>query len=203
MTTLATRLRLLRTATGETQTSLGEAVGVGQRTVWGWESGRVKPDPEMLVRLADHFQVSTDYLLGRSEDPAPQRPGTASGAARLSRWLREAVIERRVSLRAVADATGVPLAVLLDLQGATATSVAAGHLRALARYLGSEEEEVLAMAPGPQHAPANDDGTPDGLAAASAADLTEDERRQVDELIRELRRRRREAAHGGTDAGGT
>ena len=185
MAALQTRLRLLRTATGETQTLLGQALGVGQRTVWGWESGRVKPDWEMLAGLADHFQVSVDYLVGRTDDPTPPRPGGTTG---LTRWLRERLIERRMSLRALADATAVPLAVLLQIQEGTAAEVAPAHLGALARHLGADEAEVLALAPGLQGRVVNADAR-DGVAAASAADLTDDERRQVEAFLRRIRGR--------------
>lgn len=187
---LQTRLRLLRTATGETQTALGQALGVGQRTVWGWESGRVKPDWEMLAALGDHFEVSVDYLIGRTDDPAPPRPASSPP---LARWLRERLVERRTSVRALADATQVPLPVLLQIQEGTADEVAPQHLRALARHLGAAEEEVLAMAPGLHVSDANADPL-SRVAAAAAEGLTDEERRQVEALIRRMRGRSRAEA---------
>ncbi len=191
MAGLATRLRLLRTATGETQTEVGSAVGAGQRTVWGWESSRVKPDPEMLVRLADHFQVSVDYLIGRTDDPMPPRRGASTGAARLSRWLREAVIEKRVSLHAVAAATRIPLAVLLEIQEGTAADVSPLHLRQIAGYFGRPEQDLRGML-SPVHDAGEDADTVSGIAADAEGDLTAEERREVEAVIKDIRRRRRQ-----------
>ena len=41
-----------------------------------WKSGKAKPSAEALSKLADYFDVSVDYLLGRTDDPEPIRfPG--------------------------------------------------------------------------------------------------------------------------------
>ncbi len=200
MADLLARLRMLRQATGETQTELGQAVGVGQQTVWGWESGRVKPDWQMLGALADHFQVSVDYLIGRTDDPMPPRPASA-GVLDLTRWLRESLMARRVPLRAVADGTHVPLAVLLGIHEGTATDVSPIHVRALARYFGLSEEDALRMAPRLQNAGVNDDIVSAGIAADTARDLTDEERRQVEEVIRRIRQRRREGSDGADGEG--
>lgn len=58
----------LRKERGITQKKLGEYLGVSRSTVAMWESGKNEPDGEMLVKIAEYFDVSTDYLLGRSED---------------------------------------------------------------------------------------------------------------------------------------
>lgn len=36
-----------------------------------WKAGRQKPSTEALSKLADYFNVSVDYLLGRTDDPTP------------------------------------------------------------------------------------------------------------------------------------
>jgi hypothetical protein len=125
-----------------------------------------------------------DYLIGRTDDPAPPRPARA--APGLARWLRERLVERRMALRALADAAGVPLAVLLEIQEGTAAEVAPTHLRAMARHFGAREEDVLAMAPRVHERAANPDATGGG-AAAAAGDLTDEERRRVEALLREMR----------------
>lgn len=40
-------------------------------TIAGWERGERQPSPDKLNALADIYKVSTDYLLGRTDDPAP------------------------------------------------------------------------------------------------------------------------------------
>lgn len=199
MADLQERLRLLRQATGETQAELGRTVGMGQQTIWGWESGRIKPDWRMLATLADHFQVSVDYLIGRTDDPTPPSPA-ASGPPPLTRWLRDGLLARRVALRTVADATSVPMAVLLEIQEGTARDLSPVHLGELARFFGVDTDEVLAMAPRVNQPEVNAD-TVRGIAASAAADLTDDERRQVEELILRIRRQRRDGRHGGQGPG--
>lgn len=59
------RLKELRKAKGLTTTELGEIIGCSNPTITNYERGNRKPDPETLIKLADYFGVSVDYLLGR------------------------------------------------------------------------------------------------------------------------------------------
>ncbi len=59
------RIRELRIAHGYSQVALGEKLGVSKQAVSNWENDNIQPSIEMLVRLADLFCVTTDYLLGR------------------------------------------------------------------------------------------------------------------------------------------
>lgn len=196
MNELATRLRLLRNATGETQTEVGEAVGAGQRNVWTWENGRAKPDWETVVRLADHFDVSVDYLLGRTDDPSPPRQMTKPTIVPLARWLRERIVERRVSLRAVAETARIPMAVLLGIQEGTATEVSPVHIRQLASFFNVPEEVVRGLVPSP-NPPEQEHDKVTGVAASVTGDLTEAERQMVEEIIRRHRQQRRDAGDRG------
>ena len=47
------------------QQKLAEAIGVSQKAIDYWERGINEPKASYVVRLADFFEVSTDYLLGR------------------------------------------------------------------------------------------------------------------------------------------
>lgn len=69
---IASRLIALRTAAGITQETLAHALSVSNKTVSKWENGISMPDLNMLSALADHFGVSTDFLLGRTEVPAAE-----------------------------------------------------------------------------------------------------------------------------------
>lgn len=51
------------------QRALADIIGVSQQTVGSWEVGRTSPDNEMLKKLASFFNVSVDYLLGRTDEP--------------------------------------------------------------------------------------------------------------------------------------
>jgi transcriptional regulator with XRE-family HTH domain len=71
MMTIQDRLRQLRFLRKLTQAEVGEAVGVVGNSISNYEQGRSVPDADMLSRLADFFQVSVDYLLGRTDIPQP------------------------------------------------------------------------------------------------------------------------------------
>ena len=64
---LEKRIRQLRLERGINQKELGNAVGVSKQSVSNWENGNIMPSIDLLIRLADVFGVSTDYLLGREE----------------------------------------------------------------------------------------------------------------------------------------
>lgn len=65
----ADRLRLLREAAGLSQSDLAKQVFVAQQSVGKWEKNLTKPSPEMYVKLARIFNVTTDYLLGLTDIP--------------------------------------------------------------------------------------------------------------------------------------
>ena len=62
------RLKELRTEKGVTQKQLGGLFSFSKNTVCEWEKGRAEPKSEVIKKLADYFEVTTDYLLGRSDD---------------------------------------------------------------------------------------------------------------------------------------
>jgi transcriptional regulator with XRE-family HTH domain len=47
------------------QTELAKSAGVSQTTVTAWETGKAEPSSSAVAKLADIFNVTTDYLLGR------------------------------------------------------------------------------------------------------------------------------------------
>ncbi len=63
------RLRLLRETRQESQIDLAKVLALSNSTVSQYEAGRRMPDPDILTRLADHFGVSVDYLVGRTDRP--------------------------------------------------------------------------------------------------------------------------------------
>ncbi len=60
------RLKACREKKGYTQTFISEKLDVNKATLSSYESGRRKPDYETLTKLADIYEVSIDYLLGRA-----------------------------------------------------------------------------------------------------------------------------------------
>lgn len=57
---IGANIRRLRTAHGETQQELGDAIGCGATTIANYEKGYREPDLGTLCRIADHYGVSLD-----------------------------------------------------------------------------------------------------------------------------------------------
>lgn len=62
---LGENIRRLRQEQGLNQVALGQRIGASKQSVSNWENGNIVPSIDLLLRLADFFGVSTDYLLGR------------------------------------------------------------------------------------------------------------------------------------------
>ena len=63
-------LKRFRKAYKLTQKQAAEIAGVAERVFQSYEYGKVVPSALILIALADYFDVSLDYLVGRSDDPA-------------------------------------------------------------------------------------------------------------------------------------
>lgn len=58
------RIKELRTSRGLTQVDLAKELNVSKQCISNWENNNIQPSVDMLVKIAKHFSVSTDYLLG-------------------------------------------------------------------------------------------------------------------------------------------
>lgn len=65
------RMRDLRTDNDLSQEKLAKIVGITQRKYSYIERGIQEPDKELLVALADFYQVNIDYLLGHTDERHP------------------------------------------------------------------------------------------------------------------------------------
>lgn len=65
MSTLGEKIKDLRIKKGLTQPEMGKILNIGKSTISQYENNKNTPDAEMLKRIADLFNVSIDYLLGR------------------------------------------------------------------------------------------------------------------------------------------
>lgn len=61
------RIRELRKEKGETQVQVAAAIGIAEQHYQRFERGANLPNLENAWKLADHFGVSIDYLVGRSD----------------------------------------------------------------------------------------------------------------------------------------
>ncbi len=66
------RLRQLREDHGYSQRELAEKIGVAGLQIIRYETGKNDATGDVLARIAQCFEVSVDYLLGLTDNPAPQ-----------------------------------------------------------------------------------------------------------------------------------
>jgi len=64
------RLKKLRLEHDEKQEDLGEALGLGKAQVSEMERGKKTTTIEKFALICEHYNVSADYMLGRTDDPS-------------------------------------------------------------------------------------------------------------------------------------
>jgi transcriptional regulator with XRE-family HTH domain len=73
------RLRQLREQAQLTQSQLGDKIGQTKSNISKYERGELEPNIQTLFVLANVFDVTVDYLLGKSEEKAPDKPDDDKG----------------------------------------------------------------------------------------------------------------------------
>lgn len=68
--TFADRLKMLREKHGWTQQDLADKLNIARNTIAGYETKGKIPREETLIAIANLFNTSIDYLLGRTDDPS-------------------------------------------------------------------------------------------------------------------------------------
>ena len=66
---VANSLKDLRKSKCLSQRDVARMLNVTQQAIASWETGRTEPSNMALVEIADYFNVSVDYLLGRTDNP--------------------------------------------------------------------------------------------------------------------------------------
>jgi len=69
MTIVGERLKTLRTKNRYSQTQIADMCGVTQATIGRYETGVAEPPIDKLLWYAEQFEVSLDYIFGRTDDP--------------------------------------------------------------------------------------------------------------------------------------
>ena len=72
-------LKNLRQEKSMNQTQLADAIGLSRSAIAMYESGQREPDLKTLYTIADYFNVSVDYLVGKSDtrEKTPSEEGVA------------------------------------------------------------------------------------------------------------------------------
>lgn len=69
MEIISKRLKSLRESVGLSQNKLAQISGMKQSSINRYENGSATPSPENMVKLADYYDVSLDYIYGRTDNP--------------------------------------------------------------------------------------------------------------------------------------
>lgn len=69
MTKIAERLKEIRVANRYSQKQIADMCGMAQATIGRYETDAADPSPETLLWYAETFEVSLDYIFGRTDDP--------------------------------------------------------------------------------------------------------------------------------------
>ena len=104
-------LKELRQKKHLTQLELSRVLQISASSIGMYEQGRREPDHETLTKIADFFNVSVDYLLGRTDNPLPKLdlpPGETIGSL-ASKWVPlepgDVVLQESPSYRVLAHTT--------------------------------------------------------------------------------------------------
>jgi toxin-antitoxin system len=91
MKELGERLRGLRESVKLSQVKMAELLGVKQSSINRYEQGQSAPSLETLVKYADYFDVSLDYLLARTDNPQGKlyehRPKIEPGSEEMKQFI--------------------------------------------------------------------------------------------------------------------
>lgn len=100
------RIKELRNLKRLSQKDFADKFSLTQQAVAKWEKNQASPNPDMLVKLADFFDVSTDYLLGRTDDTTFfAKPNPENTNVNRLHTLME---EKEVSTEELADLLNIP-----------------------------------------------------------------------------------------------
>ena len=80
MSQIAARIRALREQASFSQQRLSKTLGIAQSSLCRYETGETEPSAAVLLKYADFFDVSMDYIFGRTDDPHGAAPIHKSGS---------------------------------------------------------------------------------------------------------------------------
>lgn len=69
MKIIGERIRSLRESISLSQMKMARTFGIAQSSVFRYETGETMVPPEVLLRYAEYFDVSMDYIYGRTDNP--------------------------------------------------------------------------------------------------------------------------------------
>lgn len=64
---MVTNLKRLREEAGVSQQTLAAAIGVSQQSINKYENHKIEPDIDTLIKIADYFETSVDFVVGHTD----------------------------------------------------------------------------------------------------------------------------------------
>lgn len=170
------------------QEEVAQSIGISRARYSHYETARSEPDHEVLESLANYFGVSTDYLLGLTDDPKPISIYTSSG-------FLEKALRTMKSQRGQATIDSIPLlliemAKLYAVSKGVPTSAIMSHLSEESP-LSEEEKNKLARE---IDRALNEEPDPASELAKEIESLPTEERKAMETMLEVLRKRNEGAA---------
>ncbi len=139
----------LRKEKGLTQLELAKILEIDQTTVSKWELGKAVPDTAMLIKLAEFFDVSTDYLLSRSNYYYPDTIEIANieennNKTQFAEKLKDLRAEANLSQKALSKKLGLSSAAIGHLETGR-NEPTATTLIAYAKYFDVSADYLLGL----------------------------------------------------------
>jgi len=103
-TNFGERLKELRKSHSLSQRKLAEALNLAQSSIFSYEKGQKSPTAEVIIRAADYFEVSADYLLGLTDDPHGDISNSMKKRLEMMALLEAENEELKKKIKAVLDA---------------------------------------------------------------------------------------------------
>jgi len=90
---LGDRLKELREQNNLTQKRAAVIFGLTNFQLSRYEKGQSNPDPDLIAKFADYYEVSSDYLLGRSNKPDQDKQNDLDSISEINRLLEKYEID--------------------------------------------------------------------------------------------------------------
>lgn len=94
MSTLGSRLRAARERKGRSQTDICKKLKISNSTLSGYERDYRKPHPDMIKTFADLYDVSTDYLIGKTNSNENIHNDTYDSLSEINKLVKKYGIEQ-------------------------------------------------------------------------------------------------------------
>lgn len=106
MANVTNRIKMLRETAGLSQFGLGKILDVHPATISNYETGKREPELSTLIKMAEYFNVTLDFLTGRDEMPNPgQAPEEVAVMFRAVDWSKLSPEDKAIVIAVIKSVT--------------------------------------------------------------------------------------------------